>query len=176
MYKFGSNYGASGGFIVDPVSGHIGIGGVDPTASHSVYVNGSIRITGGIYSEMVNGSQVYATSGDLYNLDKDVSQEDGSLRLSVYDKAFSGTNNTFDADKRIVKVTLMDGGTTTMQNYFRYQEITVMNVSGNGANFTIDYTPVNVSIPSKSSATFYVNGQNKIVLLRIDNDYCGILN
>jgi P pilus assembly chaperone PapD len=70
----------------------------------------------------------------------------------------------------------MDGGTITMQNYFRYQEMTVMNVSGNGANFTVDNTPVNVYIPPKSSATFYVNSQNKIVLVRIDNDYCGVLN
>ncbi len=176
LYKFGSDYGGAGGVVVDIENAHMGYGGVMPTGSHNHYFNGTIRITGGIYSESANGAQVYATSGDLYQLDKDVSQEDGSLRLSVYDRVFNGMSNSFDTDQRIVKVLLMDGGTITMQNYFRYQEITVMNVSGNSANFTIDNTPVNVSISPKSSATFYVNGQNKIVLLRIDNDYCGVLN
>ncbi|WP_066435599.1 pyocin knob domain-containing protein [Chryseobacterium sp. CCH4-E10] len=165
-----------GGVIVDPVSGHVGIGGVSPTASHNIYLNGSIRITGGIYSESISGADIYAASGELYHLDKDVTQEDGSLRLSVYDRVFSGMSNTFDTDKRVIKITLIDGGTITLQNYFLYQEMTVMNVSGNDANFTIDNTPVNVSIPPKSSATFYVNSQNKIILVRLDNDYCGILN
>lgn len=176
FYKFGSTYAGSGGVIIDPENAHMSYGGVMPTASHNHYFNGTIRITGGIYSEMANGSQVYATSGDLYNLDKDVTQEDGSLRLSIFDRVFTGMSNTFDTDKRVIKITLIDGGTLTMQNYFRYQEMTVMNVSGNYANFTVDNTPVNVSIPPKSSATFYVNSQNKIVLVRIDNDYCGILN
>lgn len=176
LYKFGADYGGSGGVVINPENAHMGYGGVAPTDSHNHYFNGTIRITGGIYSESANEGQIYATSGDLYKLDKDISQEDGSLRLSVFDRVFTGMSNTFDSDKRVTKITLIDGGTVTMQNYFRYQEITVMNVSGNGASFLIDNTPANVYIPPKSSATLYINAQNKIVLVRIDNDYCGILN
>lgn len=176
LYKFGSDYGGSGGVIVDPENAHMGYGGVMPTGSHNHYFNGTVRMCYGIYTEVTSGNDVYGGSGEMYQLDKDVSQEDGSLRLSVFDRVFNGMSNSFDTDKRIVKITLMDGGTVAMHDYYRYQEITVMNVSGNDANFIVDNTPVNVSIPPKSSATFYVNGQQKIILVRIDNDYCGILN
>lgn len=176
LHKFGATYGGSGGMVVDPANAHIGYGGVMPTDSHNHYFNGTIRICYGVYSEVSTGNDIYGGSGELYQLDKEISNEGNSLRLSVFDRVFTGMNNTFDSDKRVIKITLQDGGTVAMQNYFRYQEITVMNVSGNGASFIIDNTPANVYIPPKSSATLYINGQNKIVLARIDNDYCGVLN
>jgi len=122
------------------------------------------------------GADGKVPGSQLPELDKDISQEDGSLRLSVFDRVFTGMSNSFDTDKRIVKITLTEGGTISMQHFFPFQEITVMNISGNAASFTVDNTSANVYLQPKSSATIYVNKENQIILVRIDNGNCGALN
>lgn len=98
IYKFGSDYGGSGGVIVDPENAHMGYGGVMPTGSHNHYFNGTIYVCFGLYSEISTGNDVYGGSGELYQLDKEISNEGNSLRLSVFDRMFTGMN-TFDSDK-----------------------------------------------------------------------------
>lgn len=175
LHKFGASYGGSGGVIVNPQSRHMGYGGVDPTDSHNHYFNGTIRITKGIYSESSNGNDLYAGSGDFYHLDEEIAQEDKVIRLAPFDKVFSGTNNTFATKNRVVKITLNDGGAIMMDEFFVNQEITIMNVSGDYATFIVNNTSIKVKIDPRSSATFYVNSENKMVMVRMDNDYCRIL-
>jgi hypothetical protein len=164
-----------GGIVVDPLNGHMGYGGVDPTASHNHYFNGAIRITQGIYSESSNGDNVYAGNGGFYHLDQEIAQEDNFIRLAPFDKVFSGTNNTFATKNRVVKITLNDGGAIMMDEFFVNQEITIMNISGDYATFIVNNTSIKVKIDPRSSATFYVNSENRIVMVRMDNDYCRIL-
>jgi hypothetical protein len=175
LHKFGASYGGSGGVIVNPQSRHMGYGGVDPTDSHNHYFNGTIRITQGIYSESSNGNDLYAGSGSFYNLDEEIRQEDKMIRLAPFDKVFSGTNNIFATKNRVVKITLNDGGAIMMDEFFVNQEITIMNVSGDYATFIVNNTSIKVKIDPRSSATFYVNSENRIVMVRMDNDYCRIL-
>lgn len=175
FHKFGASYGGSGGVIVNPQSRHMGYGGVDPTDSHNHYFNGTIRITQGIYSESSNGNDLYAGSGGFYHLDEEIAQEDKVIRLAPFDKVFSGTNNTFATKNRVVKITLNDGGAIMMDEFFVNQEITIMNVSGDYATFIVNNTSIKVKIDPRSSATFYVNSENKMVMVRMDNDYCRIL-
>lgn len=175
FHKFGASYGGSGGVIVNPQSRHMGYGGVDPTDSHNHYFNGTIRITQGIYSESSNGDNVYAGNGGFYHLDQEIVQEDNVIRLAPFDKVFSGTNNTFATKNRVVKITLNDGGAIMMDEFFINQEITIMNISGDYATFIVNNTSIKVKIDPRSSATFYVNSENKMVMVRMDNDYCRIL-
>jgi len=165
-----------GGIIVDPVNGHMGYGGVDPTASHNHYFNGTIRVNQGIYSESSNGNDViYAGNGGFYHLDEEIRQEDKVIRLTPFDRVFSGTNNTFATRNRVVKITLTDGGMIIMDEFFVNQVITIMNISGDYATFIVNNTPIKVKINPKSSATFYVNSENRMVMVRMDHDYCSIL-
>lgn len=175
FYKYGSQYNYSGGLVIEIATGRMGYGGVMPSPSHNHYFNGTIRITQGIYSESSNGDNVYAGNGGFYHLDQEISVEDKVIRLAPFDKVFSGTNNTFATKNRVVKITLNDGGAIMMDEFFINQEITIMNISGDYATFIVNNTSIKVKIDPRSSATFYVNSENKMVMVRMDNDYCRIL-
>jgi hypothetical protein len=175
FYKYGSQYNYSGGLVIEIATGRMGYGGVMPSPSHNHYFNGTIRITQGIYSESSNGNDLYAGSGGFYHLDEEIAQEDKVIRLAPFDKVFSGTNNTFATKNRVVKITLNDGGAIMMDEFFVNQEITIMNISGDYATFIVNNTSIKVKIDPRSSATFYVNSENKMVMVRMDNDYCRIL-
>lgn len=175
FYKYGSQYNYSGGLVIEIATGRMGYGGVMPSPSHNHYFNGTIRITQGIYSESSNGNDLYAGSGGFYHLDEEIAQEDKVIRLAPFDKVFSGTNNTFATKNRVVKITLNDGGAIMMDEFFINQEITIMNISGDYATFIVNNTSIKVKIDPRSSATFYVNSENKMVMVRMDNDYCRIL-
>ncbi len=175
FYKYGSQYNYSGGLLIEIATGRMGYGGVMPSPSHNHYFNGAIRITEGIYSESSNGNDIYAGSGSFYYLDEEIKQEDKVIRLVPFDKVFSGTNNTFGTKNRVVKITLNDGGMIIMDEFFVNQEITIMNISSDYATFAVNNTPIKVKIDPRSSATFYVNSDNRMVMVRMDNDYCRIL-
>ncbi|AZA57080.1 hypothetical protein [Chryseobacterium shandongense] len=163
LHKFGATYGGSGGVIVDPVTGHMAYGGVAPTDSHNHYFNGTIRIPYGIYSESSNNDDVYGGSGNLYRLAHEVIMEDEFIRFRPDDVEFHGSSNIYGSKNRVVKITLLEGGDIIMQSMPEYQEITIMNISGNQAKFRVNNTNVNFTIPPKSSARYYMNRNGRII-------------
>lgn len=177
LYKFGTPIGGSGGVIVDPTTGAMGYGGVDPTSSQRHYFNGTIRITDGIYSEQTDsGKDVYSGSGDLLRLNSEIERSGSELRYQPYSGKFSGTSNVFDTDHRDIRIILLDGGTVTMVQQYAYQQILIMNPSDNDATFVINGTAVSVIIPSKASATFEVDEDGEVWMIRLDEGYCGLVS
>ncbi|WP_263602676.1 pyocin knob domain-containing protein [Chryseobacterium sp. PET-29] len=161
--KVGCKTGGYDGVAINLNNGHIGYGGVEPTDSHNHYFNGTIRIPYGIYSESSNNNDVYGGDGSLYRLSHEIAREDEYIRLRPDDKEFIGTANSYATKNRIVKLTLLDGGSIVIGLMPEYQEITVMNVSGNQAKFIVNNTSVNFTIPPKSSARYYMNSNGRII-------------
>lgn len=172
LHKFGAAYGGSGGVIIDPVTGHMAYGGVTPTDSHNHYFNGTIRIPYGIYSESSNGDDIYGGDGNLYRAAHEVVLEDEFIRLRPDDREFHGNSNVYASKNRIVKLTLLDGGDIIMESMLQYQEITVMNISGNQAKFRVNNTSVNSILPPKSSARFYMNKNGRIIQESMSTGNC----
>lgn len=161
--KIASKYGGTDGIVFDLSNGHIGYGGVAPTDSHNHYFNGTIRIPYGIYSESSNNNDVYGGDGSLYQLSHEVVREDEYIRFRPDDRELPGTSNIYASKSRIVKLTLPDGGNITMQSMVEYQEITIMNISGNQAKFMVNNTNVDFVIPGRSSAKYYMNSKGRIM-------------
>lgn len=161
--KIASKFGGSDGIVIDLVNGHIGYGGVAPTDSHNHYFNGTIRIPYGIYSESTNNNDVYGGNGNLYHLNHEVVMEDEQIRFRPDDREFTGISNYYGSKNRVVKLTLREGGALTMDFMLEYQEITIMNISGNEAKFMVNNTNVNFIIPPKSSARYYMNSAGRII-------------
>lgn len=161
--KIASKYGGTDGIVIDLSTGHIGYGGVAPTDSHNHYFNGTIRIPYGVYSESSNGDDVYGASGNLYRLTHEVVMEDEFIRIRPDDRELYGNSNTYASKNRIVKLTLLEGGDIVFENMIEYQEITIMNISGNEAKFRVNNTSVYFIIPPKSSARYYMNRNGRII-------------
>lgn len=161
--KIASKFGGSDGIVIDLVNGHIGYGGVAPTDSHNHYFNGTIRIPYGIYSESTNNNDLYGGNGNLYHLNHEVVMEDEQIRFRPDDREFTGISNYYGSKNRVVKLTLREGGALTMDFMLEYQEITIMNISGNEAKFMVNNTNVNFIIPPKSSARYYMNSAGRII-------------
>ncbi len=175
-YKYGAKVGYSGGMIMQISTGHMSYGGVMPTPSFNHYFNGTIRITNGISSESTSGEDVYCGDGELLKLDREIVRDGDHLRYNRFSRHFGGTYNTFSTDHKDVRIVLRDGGDLIMSRYFRDQEIVIMNISNNDAVFLVDNTSVVVKIPSKCSATFYVDETNQMILVRMDVKYTDIVS
>jgi len=170
--KIASKYDGTDGIVIDLSNGHIAYGGVAPTDSHTHYFNGTIRIPYGIYSESSNGDDLYGGDGNLYRAAHEVVLEDEFIRLRPDDREFHGNSNVYASKNRIVKLTLLDGGDITMESMLQYQEITIMNISGNQAKFRVNNTSVNSIIPPKSSARFYMNKNGRIIQESMSTGNC----
>lgn len=172
FYKIGSVNGGGGGVVIDIATGNMAYGGVMPVPGSGHYFNDTIRITHGIYSETSTGNDIYKGDGNFLQLDKEIVEESASLRLMPFDRYYTGTSNSFDTDNRRVRITLRDGGTLSQTQAYLHQEIVVMNPSAADVEFIIVSHSVNVSIPAKSSATYYVNEIDEVVQVRLDVETC----
>ncbi|NML57685.1 pyocin knob domain-containing protein [Chryseobacterium cheonjiense] len=161
--KIASKYGGTDGIVFDLSNGHIGYGGVAPTDSHNHYFNGTIRIPYGIYSESSNYDDVYGGDGNLYRLSHEVVMEDEFIRFRPDDKEFVGSSNFYASKNRVVKLTLREGGSITIDKMFQYQEITIMNISGTEAKFIVGNMNLYFTIPPRSSAKYYMNSVGRII-------------
>lgn len=161
--KIASKYGGTDGIVFDLSNGHIGYGGVAPTDSHNHYFNGTIRIPYGIYSESSNYDDVYGGDGNLYRLSHEVVMEDEFIRFRPDDKEFLGSSNFYASKNRVVKLTLREGGSITIDKMFQYQEITIMNISGTEAKFIVGNMNLYFTIPPRSSAKYYMNSVGRII-------------